>query len=172
MPATQKEPRLRVDAPRIVERAARRVAVVRTTGAPAEAARRAIPALYRAVYGLKMARKHAGADFTVGALRARWPYADAAPPEQWVGEWALTVPEDVPQLPGTELETWQYGLTAEILHVGPFSTEGETLAKLHAFLGEHGYEVAGPHEEEYLTRPDARVQRTVIRYPVRRRLAS
>jgi hypothetical protein len=29
------------------------------------------------------------------------------------------------------------------------------------------YEIAGPHEEEYLTRPDAKVPKTIIRYAVR-----
>lgn len=172
MPVPVQEPRARAGEPRIVDRAARRVAVVRTVGAPADAGKQAIPVLYRAVYGLKMSRKRAGADFTVGALRARWPNADAAPPEEWVGEWALAVPDDVPHLAGTEIETWEYGLTAEILHVGPFATESTSVDRLLAFVAEHGYEVAGPHEEEYLTRPEAKTQRTIIRYPVRRRLAS
>ena len=169
MPASATEPRGCAGEPRIVERASRRVAVVRTVGPPSEVAAQAIPVLYRAVYGLKMTRKRAGADFTVGPLRARWPNADAAPVEEWVGEWALAVPDDVPNLPGTEIERWEYGLTAEILHVGPFATESGSVERLLAYVAEHGYEVAGPHEEEYLTRPDAPTQRTVIRYPVRRR---
>jgi hypothetical protein len=33
-----------------------------------------------------------------------------------------------------------------------------------------GYEIAGPHEEEYLSRPDAKVVKTIIRYAVRKKV--
>ena len=35
------------------------------------------------------------------------------------------------------------------------------------FIAASGYEIAGPHEEEYLTQPDAKQMKTIIRYPVR-----
>ena len=31
---------------------------------------------------------------------------------------------------------------------------------------QHGYEIAGPHEEEYQSKPDARVPKTLVRYQV------
>ena len=159
--------------PWIVERSARRVAVLRTTGDPATAARRAVPALYRAVYALKMRRKREGRDFRVEPLRARWPDAGDAPRDEWVGLWALPVPDDVETVPAQdveiELQTWEYGPTAEIEHAGLYSTEGPTLLRLRRAVEELGYEQAGPHEEEYLTRPGSPQPRTLIRYPVRRR---
>ena len=68
-----------------------------------------------------------------------------------------------------QIERWEYGTVAEILHLGPYSEEGPTIERLHKFIEESGYEIAGVHEEEYLTRPDAKVQKTVIRYEVRKR---
>lgn len=39
---------------------------------------------------------------------------------------------------------------------------------LHSFIAKQGYEIAGGHEEEYLTRPTSKVIKTIIRYPVRK----
>jgi hypothetical protein len=41
--------------------------------------------------------------------------------------------------------------------------------RLHDFIVENGYEIAGVHEEEYLTMPKAKVQKTLIRYPIRKK---
>jgi hypothetical protein len=67
------------------------------------------------------------------------------------------------------LEEWSYGDVAEVLHVGPYAEEPPTIQRLHEFIAGQGYEIAGPHEEEYLTRPNARLPKTIIRYPVRQR---
>jgi hypothetical protein len=164
----------RADGPAIVELAAQRVAVVETEGDPSTVGATAIPALYGAVYGLKFALKKKGRDFKVGALRARWPDAERAPKARWRGLWALPVPDEVetlaPKDPGVplRLETWSYGSVAQVLHHGSYADEAPTIARLRAFVAEQGYEIAGPHEEEYLTRPDAKDPRTLIRYPVRR----
>lgn len=173
MPATAKSPRMRVGEPWIVDRGPRHMAVLRTVGEPSAAGRTAIPSLYRAVYALRMSRKEAGREFRVEPLRARWPNAPDAPPAEWVGEWALPIPDDVSEVPAKDAEIevadWEYGPTAEIVHAGPYATEQESVRKLLAFVEGLGYEIAGPHEEEYLTRPDAKEPRTVVRYPVRRR---
>ena len=159
--------------PWIVDRGTRRLAVVRTVGDPRRAARRAVPTLYRAVYTLKLRRKHAGADFPIEPLRVRWPNAETAPREEWVGLWGLPVPDDVEELPGlgtpVALETWEYGPTAEIVHAGGFATGDADVLRLRTLVSELGYEPAGALEEEYLTRPGSAKTRTVIRYPVRRR---
>jgi len=44
-----------------------------------------------------------------------------------------------------------------------------TVERLHKFIADSGYEIAGTHEEEYLTSPDARVPKTLIRYPIRKK---
>jgi len=151
------------------------MAVVRTEGDPNVAAGEALHALYSAVYTLKFALKKQGADFKVGALRARWPNAHLAPKDQWIGIWGLPIPEGTTSLPGKDpgvrvnIETWECGKVAQILHIGPFSEEGPTVQRLHQFIADSGYEIAGAHEEEYLTRPTAKVQKTIIRYPIRKK---
>jgi len=66
-----------------------------------------------------------------------------------------------------KIETWQYGTVAQILHIGPYKDEGPTVERLHHFIKDSGYEIAGTHEEEYLASPKAKVQKTLIRYPVK-----
>jgi len=44
-----------------------------------------------------------------------------------------------------------------------------TVERLHRFIEESGYEIAGMHEEEYLTRPDAKVQKTLVRCAIRKK---
>jgi hypothetical protein len=163
----------RVGEPRLVDRAARRVVVARSVGEPSAAAHTVIPSLYRAVYALKMRSKRAGADFHVEPLRARWPNAHHAPRAEWEGEWALPVPDGIGDLPPSDValafETWAYGPCAEILHEGSYATEGESVRRLQALVEQLGYDVIGPHEEEYLTPPDAPRQLTLIRWAVRKR---
>jgi len=161
--------------PYILEMPAQRMAVVYTRGEPNSLGPDVMPALYGAVYNIKFALKKQGRDFKVAALRARWPDAHLVPKDQWLGIWGLPIPDDtlalVQKKPEIEVkvETWEYGMVVQILHLGPFSTEGPTVARLHAFIEENGYEIAGTHEEEYLTAPTAQAQKTLIRYPVRKK---
>jgi len=156
------------------------MAVVRTTGDPNEVGSKALTALYGAVYAYKFACKKQGADFAVEALRARWSGAvlDAdsnlvGDRSDWKAEWGIPIPDGTTALPQKSpevevtIERWDYGVVAEILHEGPYSTEPPTVQRLHEFIAELGYEIAGPHEEEYLTRPTAKVPKTIIRYAVR-----
>ncbi len=164
--------------PEIVEMPPQTMAVVTTVGDPSQVGQQEISALYGAVYKRKFDLKKQGIDFKVAALRARWPDAHLVPREQWTGIWALPIPEDTTELvqkvPSVEvrIERWTPGTVAQILHVGPFSEERPTIERLHRFIAESGYEIAGPHEEEYLTKMDAKVQKTIIRYPVRKVAAS
>ena len=160
--------------PEIIQMPAQKMAVVRTTGDPNVVTAQVMPALYGAVYTLKFALKKQGVDVKVGPLRGRWPNAHEVYKDQWIGLWGLPVPPETTTLtqkvPGIEvkLETWEYGTVAQILHVGSFATEGPTVRRLHEFISANGYEIAGVHEEEYLTKMDAQVQKTIIRYPVRK----
>jgi GyrI-like small molecule binding domain len=159
--------------PALVEMPAQKMAVVRSLGDPGEVAADVFPALFGAVYALKFkVLKPRGVEFKVGAPRARWPLPLETPREEWVGIWGIPVPDDTDELPQTvpdvpvTLETWEYGTTAHILHLGPYADEEPTVARLRAFVAESGYAIAGPHEEEYLTMPDAKNLKTIIRYPV------
>jgi hypothetical protein len=151
-----------------------RMAVVETVGNPSVVGKQAIQALYGAVYTLKFAQKRLGRDFKIKPLRARWPNAQEAKPSEFRGIWGLPIPpltRVMPQkVPGmtVRVQTWDYGTVAEILHLGPYAAELSTIERLREFIRENGYEIAGTHEEEYLSRPDAEVPRTLIRYPVKK----
>jgi hypothetical protein len=170
-------PRTKPTDPVLLELPPQRMAVVTTQGDPNEVGEAVFPALYGALYALKFQLKKEGRDFKVGALRARWPDAHLVPKDQWTGVWGLPLPEGVAEVPAkvpgvaVTVETWEYGTVAQILHLGPYTTEAPTVQRLHEFIAASGYEIAGTHEEEYLTRPGAKVQKTLIRYPVRKRPA-
>jgi hypothetical protein len=162
--------------PEIVEMPARTMAVVRTFGDPNDLGEQVFKALYGAAYTLKFDLKKRGDDFKMEAPRARWFAGEnwkSVPREQWEAAWALPIPDgttEVPQKvpePPVNVETWEYGTVAQILHIGAYAEEEPTIDRLHAFIAEQGYEIAGPHEEEYLSRPGAKQQKTVIRYQVR-----
>ena len=114
--------------------------------------------------------------FKVSGLRARYPEASLVPKDEWAVIIGLPVPEDITSLPqkvaGVEvkLEVWDYGTVAQILHLGPYDQEEASIEHLRKFIEESGYEIAGFHEEEYLTSPDAKVPKTIIRYPIRSKL--
>jgi hypothetical protein len=162
--------------PQIVEMPPLKMAVVSGKGAPDKVFPRLMPALYGAVYNLRFDRKKKGLPvFKVSGLRARYPDAPLVPKEEWAMVVGLPIPEDTTSLlqkdpeVAVRIENWQYGTVAQILHIGAYSEETANIERLLQFIKDNGYEVAGPHEEEYVTRPDAQEQKTIIRYQVRKR---
>ncbi len=169
-------PRKLATDPVILEMPAQKMAALKGVGAPDKVFADLMPALYGSVYTLKFARKKAGLpDFKVGACRARYPDAHLKPKDQWTIIMGLPIPEDVASLPQkvpcieVRIETWQYGTVGQILHIGGYDQETPTVQRLQKFIMDNGYEVAGAHEEEYLTKPDAKVVKTIIRYPVKKK---
>ncbi len=161
--------------PQILEMPSQRMAVVQGKGSPDKVFSELMPALYGSVYTLKFDLKKQGlSTFTVSGLRARYPDAHLVPQDQWTHIIGLPIPHDTNSLPqktpaaAVRIETWEYGTVAQILHLGPYDQEYPTIERLHQFIQESGYEIAGMHEEEYLTRPDAKVMKTIIRYPVKK----
>lgn len=149
-----------------------KMAVMYTKGDPSKVAEKTLPALFGSVSKLKFELKRKGVMFKVGKLRARWPDAHLLPKDQWTGIWGLPVPEDTISLPQkieVKLETWNYGTVSPILHVGPYSEEEPTVKKLNELISKNNYEIAGAHEDEYITIPKAKVQKTLIRYPIKKK---
>jgi hypothetical protein len=162
--------------PQILEMPAQKMAVVQGKGTPDKVFSEVMPALYGSVYTLKFDLKKKGlATFKVSGLRGRYPDAHLVPQDEWTIILGLPVPNDTTSLPqkapGVEvkLETWDYGTVAQILHLGPYDQEGPTIERLMRFISENGYEITGPHEEEYLTSPDAKVMKTLIRLTVKKK---
>ncbi len=156
--------------PRLFDMPSYTMAVVESGGDPSDVRQDVLKALYDAVYGLKFQlRRSGGEDFKVHELRSR------RSDDVRVVSWGLPIPDGVtslptkPDEPRVHIEVWEYGAVAQILHVGPLSDEGPTIERLRRFIEECGYEVAGPHEEEYLTPPNAPEAKVYVRYQVRRR---
>ncbi|MCL4500078.1 MAG: GyrI-like domain-containing protein [Chloroflexi bacterium] len=159
--------------PVIIEMPAQKVATITSKGDPNVVEESVFKPLYGSVYTLKFDLKKQGREtFKVTGLRARWPDAHLVPKDQWTAYWALLIPDDTEALPQkspdqeVRIDVWQYGMVAQVLHIGPYSEEGPTIEMLHKFIDESGYCIAGIHEEEYLTSPDAKVPKTIIRYQV------
>ena len=153
-----------------------KMAVVQGKGTPDKVFPEIMPALYGSAYTLKFDLKKKGLPtFKVSGLRGRYPDAHLVPKEEWTIIMGLPVPNDTTSLPQkvpaveVKLETWDYGTVAQILHIGPYDQETPTIERLLQLIEENGYQIAGPHEEEYLTRPDAKVVKTIIRYVVKKK---
>jgi len=80
---------------------------------------------------------------------------------------------DSESLSKLRLETFEEGLCAQILHIGPYATEPATMERMHEFMKEHGYRdcvgLGGKHHEIYLGDPrkaDPAKLKTVLRHPV------
>ena len=74
-----------------------------------------------------------------------------------------------------EFFTYDEGLCVQCMHMGPYDTEPETVARMNQYIFEHGYETdindRRYHHEIYLS--DARRcsperLKTVIRHPIRK----
>ena len=155
----------------------------------------AITALYGMSYALKFAlKREAGLDYRVGPLeglfwaddmadfgdrKVDWSWAMMiAQPDEVTPQRFATMLEEVKRKKGLvaldriRLEGFDEGLCAQILHIGPFTAEGPSIEKLHAFIHSQGYSFDGrkqKHHEIYMSDPRRVVParwKTVIRQPV------
>jgi len=152
----------------------------------------AIQTLYGLSYALKFAlRRPDGTSYRLSPLEGLW-WADdprafqTADKSAW--QWtamirqpavvtadlvnscaeAVTRKRPLPALDAVRLTSFTEGWAAQVLHVGPYSAEGPTIARLHTFITEHGYRLEGKHHEIYLGDPRRAAPerlRTIIRQP-------
>lgn len=158
--------------PRITTMPDQKMLVVEAKGDPNTAGQAAFGLLFKTFFGLPGVR--------MAAPRARWSSPGGLGMDaksEWTGYYALPLPESVTGLPaglqGVKIEIWPYGEVAEILHIGPYAEEAPTIEKLHQFIAEKGYAIAGLHEEEYIVGPgmgptDPATYRTIIRYQIKK----
>ena len=155
--------------PRITTLPPLKVVVVEAKGDPNVVGQQAFSELFKVFFSMPGAR--------MSPPRARWLITDTASKDEWVGFYALPIPNQVTNLPpgsgSSRIEVWSYGEVAEILHVGSYGEETPTIDTLTRFIDGQGYVIAGPHEEEYLrgpeSGPDASRYRTIIRYQVKKK---
>ena len=163
---------------------------VRGRGDPNEengAYQRAIGVLYAVAYTLKMS-KRAGHeidsffDYVVPPLEGFWQMPDTETVDYgrksdfcWIS--VLRLPDFITKLDCSKAEflAVDEGLCVQILHLGSFDDEPESVAKMDAFLRENGYENdlndVRLHHEIYLSDPRrvaAEKRKTVLRHPIKK----
>ena len=115
---------------------------------------------------------------------------ESTPHEQWNWRMMIRTPEMVkagdlkkaasvlidkgksPSVNDVELQAISEGRCVQMLHVGPYDKEGETIEVMQEFALEQGLEFHGLHHEIYLSDP-RRVPperlKTILRQPVRKK---
>jgi len=156
--------------------------------------RDSVSALFSVAYSARFALKRAGAiDYGVMPLEGLWFVPDMATfstEDKSAWDWTMMImqPDEVteavladakasaaakrslPALDRLRLVRFAEGLAAQVLHVGPYTAEGPTIAWLHEFTVEQGRELAGKHHEIYLGDPARSAPeklKTIIRQPMR-----
>lgn len=152
----------------------------------------AVQALYSVSYAAKFAVKKAGGpEFKVSPLEGLWWAADMSTfltgdksewdwtmmirqPDAVTGDLVARLADEVaanksmPVAKELRLISFEEGAAAQVLHVGPYDTEGPTIAHLHEFIQAHGFTLDGRHHEIYLGDPRRSAPerlRTIIRQP-------
>ncbi len=154
----------------------------------------AVDVLYSVSYAVKFLVKKGdtGIDYGVLPLEGLWWADDMSKfsvVDKYNWKWTLMIMQPAPvtvelvgeameqvrakkdpvALPLLRFEPLEEGKAAQILHVGPFSEEGPTVEKVHAFIDESGSQATGKHHEIYLSdirRAAPERWRTVIRQPM------
>jgi hypothetical protein len=164
--------------PAIRLKQSQRVRVVEAKGSPEKVGKKAFNFLLRTYYGLRGVPLGGP---RMACPRARWPLSDSLPESEWVGRYAMPIPDSIsdPKLPNPPqgltigIETWDYGDVAEILHIGSYETEKADIARLDSFIHSKGMVAYGDHEEEYVKGPgmffrgNPKSYFTIIRYRVK-----
>lgn len=154
----------------------------------------AVEALYGVSYTLKFMIKRGkeAIDYSVMPLEGLW-WADditvfsTGNKDMW--KWTLMImqPEcvtmdlvakaleelkkkkNLPIIANIRFKSLHEGLSAQIMHIGPYSAEGPTIEKLHSFIKENGYILTGKHHEIYLGDPRRCAPeklKTILRHPI------
>jgi hypothetical protein len=77
--------------------------------------------------------------------------------------------KSLPGLAKLRFESFAESRCAQTLHVGPFTQEGPTIERVHAFIADAGRKRAGKHHEIYLSdirKTDPAKWKTIIRQPM------
>jgi hypothetical protein len=154
-----------------------------------------VEALFSLAYTLKFSIKKAeGVDYAVYPPEGLWWTPDMADfstsrkadwdwtmmiaqPEVVSAEWVERARAEalkkkgLPVLERVRFESYHEGLSAQIMHAGPFADEGPNIARVHEFIKEQGGRLCGKHHEIYLSdmrRTAPEKLKTVIRQPFER----
>jgi hypothetical protein len=154
----------------------------------------AIDALFNVSYTLKfMVKKTKSVDYAVMPLEGLWWVDDMTKfsverKDEWKWTSMIMQPKpvtaedlklaidqvrkkkDLPALSKLRFEFFHEGKAAQIMHIGPYSAEGPTIAKIHAFILNSGHALSGKHHEIYLNNPAKTAPeklKTILRQPMK-----
>ena len=164
------------------------------SGEPAgEVFLKAIEALYPLAYGVKKICKSQEKDFGVPKLEGLW-WVDSnkpaleVPRSEWYWKLLIRMPDFVtPEIikaakdevvkkkglsliEEIKLEIIDENKCIQIMHIGPYSTEPETIEKMDHFMKENSFAKNGLHHEIYLSDPRKTLpekMKTILRQPVK-----
>ena len=152
----------------------------------------ALGALYSVAYTLKFAVKFShGVNYAVMPLEGLWWAEDMqafaeANKDQWQWTMMILVPDMItaemveqakqqamekkglPRIADVRLDSYHEGPSAQILYIGPYAEETETIQRIHQFIADQGHRLRGTHHEIYLSDPNRTAPeklKTVIRQP-------
>ena len=154
---------------------------------------KAIEALYPLAYGVKKICKQNETDFGVPKLEGLWwvnsdKPALEVPRNEWHWKLLIRMPDFVTSemvnkakdevvkkksialVNQIQFEKITEGKCIQVMHVGPYATEPETINALMEFMAEKGLSVGGLHHEIYLSDPrktEPAEMKTIIRQPVK-----
>jgi hypothetical protein len=153
-----------------------------------------IGAMYGMAFTMKMTRKFAGRqDYAVCKLEAQWWDENGeedfsrTPKDRWCWKLLIRTPSFVTKkelaktadllvkrgkgqvVKDVQLESFTEGRCVQMLHVGPYEREHETIALMQAHAEKNGLKFHGHHHETYISDP-RRVPperlKTILRHPV------
>jgi hypothetical protein len=155
---------------------------------------RAVESLYAISYAIKFSLKAQGFDYTIPPLEGLWWMEDMnqftlankdswewtmmiMQPEWVTSEWAEKTTGEVYRkkklslIRNVRFNSYDEGLSVQILYTGAYQNEAPTIAKLHEFIKTNGYQTNGKHHEIYLSdirRTSPEKLKTILRQPIRK----
>ncbi len=152
-----------------------------------------IGALYPLAYGIKKVCKEQGNDFGVPKLEGLWwvesdKPALEVPRKEWCWKLLIRMPEFVSKelmltvqpevmqkkdnviIQEISFEEISENKCVQMMHIGPYATEPETINAMKNFMAEKGLTENGLHHEIYISDPrktEPSKMKTIIRYPVK-----
>jgi hypothetical protein len=157
----------------------------------------AVAALYALAYGVRAISKAEDKPFTVTPMEGLWAFEGSPPAtpfdmtkadkERFIWTLMIHLPDHVteemvevaretvrkkkknpPMLDDLRFEVYDEGEAVQIMHVGSYDDEAPTVAKLHDYINENGFQFGKRHHEIYLSDPRKVAPeklKTVIRQP-------
>ncbi|GAA0375291.1 GyrI-like domain-containing protein [Caldalkalibacillus horti] len=155
----------------------------------------AVEALYTVAYAIKNISKKDAKDFVVPKLEGLWWVNSEnemleVPRGDWHWKLMIRMPDFVSEriaddackvaiakkkkldlIHNITFEIINEGACVQMMHIGPYSTEPDTIEHIHTFMHSHDFVQNGLHHEIYISDPrkvKPSLLKTILRYPVKK----